>query len=578
MASLPSNDLKRVSATQPPSTDMSRTATLCLSDSATEKGQGQLQADTPPLADDASDGRPIHGIRWLLVCAALYTIAFLYGLDTTIAADIQGPVIEEFGRIDQLAWIGVGFPLGSVAVQLLNGNLYAHFNLKWIFIGGIVLFEIGSVICGAAPNMNALIVGRVLAGAGGSAIYIGELNYFTLLTGPLERGLYISLIGLFWSVGAVIGPVVGGAFAESAATWRWAFYINLVIGAVAAPIYIFYLPALRFNPTPAPIRTRLARFDILGLTLIGATWILFTITFTLAGSQQPWSAPASITLLVLFPLLLLLSIAQQRLSLFTTPSTRAFPAHLLRSRTQLLLFVATACAATSLFVTTYYIPIYFQFVHSDSPIQAAVRLLPYIAVTAALSVLSGRLLSRVRYYMPVYLASGVLMAVGAALLVAALDPGREASEAEVYGYTVVMGFGTGLTVTVGYTVAGLVVQGGAEAAGSAVTLQNVSQLGGTVISLVVAGQVFQSQAVRNLGVVLEGMGFGEAEVREAVAGAQSALFRGLTGELREAAIGAIVGAMQKAFVLIVVAGGVMVLAAAGMKRERLSFGEVVVAK
>jgi MFS family permease len=327
-------------------------------DSETEKGQGQLKPDPPSY--NAADGRPVHGVKWLLVCAALYTIAFLYGLDTTIAADIQGPVIEEFGRVDQLAWIGVGFPLGSVAVQLLNGNLYAHFNLKWIFIGGIVLFEIGSVICGAAPNMDALIVGRVLAGAGGSAIYIGELNYFTLLTGPKERGLYISLIGLFWSVGAVIGPVVGGAFSESAATWRWAFYINLVIGAVAAPIYLFYLPALRFNPTPPLFRARLARFDLLGITLIGATWILFTITFTLAGSQQPWSAPGSIALLVLSPLLLLASIAQQHFSLLTTPATRAFPAHLLRSRTQILLFIATACAATSLFVTTYYIPIYFQ--------------------------------------------------------------------------------------------------------------------------------------------------------------------------------------------------------------------------
>jgi hypothetical protein len=115
-----------------------------------------------------------------------------------------------------------------------------------------------------------------------------------------------------------------------------------------------------------------------------------------------------------------------------------------------------------------------------------VRLLPYIAVTAALSVVSGHLLSRVRYYMPGYLASGVLMTAGAALLVAALDPARgsRASEAEVYGYTVLMGFGTGLTVTVGYTVAGLVVAGGGgEEVGSAVTLQNVSQLGGTVVSL-----------------------------------------------------------------------------------------------
>jgi hypothetical protein len=121
----------------------------------------------------------------------------------------------------------------------------------------------------------------------------------------------------------------------------------------------------------------------------------------------------------------------------------------------------------------------------------------------------------------------------------------------------------------------LVVEGGEV--GAAVTLQNVGQLGGTVVCLVVAGQAFQGEAVRGLGEVLGGLGFGEGEVREAVAGAQSVVFRGLTGEVREAAVGAIVGAMQKAFVLVVVAGGVMLLAAAGMKRERLSFGEAVAA-
>ncbi|GAB1318029.1 Putative HC-toxin efflux carrier TOXA [Madurella fahalii] len=545
---------------------------------ATEKsgeGDARSASQVPVPRDTAPGGRTIHGFKWFLVCAALLIIAFLYGLDTTIAADIQGPVVQDFGRVDLLAWIGAGFPLGSAAVQLLNGDLYGNFNMKWIYIGGIVVFEIGSAICGAAPNMDTLIVGRVLAGAGGSAIYIGELNYFTLLTDPTERGLYISLIGLFWSAGAVIGPVIGGAFAESSATWRWAFYINLIVGAVAAPVYLFYLPALRFAPHKTPIRERIARIDFLGLFLIGATWVLFTVAFTVAGGPWPWSDGRTIAVLTVFAVLLVCSVAQQSLCIFTTPAARAFPARvLLGSRTQMLLFVATACAQTSLFVTTYFIPIYFQFVHSDSAVRAAVRLLPYIAVTAGLSVLSGHLLSRLRYYMPLYLASGVLLTAGAALLTVYLgDPATP--EGTVYAATVVLALGTGLVTTVGYTVASLTVEAGHV--GDAVTLQNVSQLGSTVICLVVAGQVFQSEAVRNLNGVFAGMGFGEQEVRDAVAGAQSALFRELTGDMRAAAIGAIVRAIQRAFVLVIVGGGVMILTAAGMKREALRFGDVVAA-
>lgn len=105
----------------------------------------------------------------------------LYSLNTTIAADVQGPVIEAFGRI-QLAWIGAGFPLGSVCVILLLGTLFSTFNMKWVYITTIVPFEVGSALCGAAPNMNTLIVGRVIAGAGGSGIYLGSLNYFAVTT------------------------------------------------------------------------------------------------------------------------------------------------------------------------------------------------------------------------------------------------------------------------------------------------------------------------------------------------------------------------------------------------------------
>jgi MFS family permease len=94
-------------------------------------------------------------------------------LDTTIAADVQGPILESLGEIEKLAWVGIGFPMGSVAVILLFGWLYELFEIKYLMIGSILLFEIGSAICGAAPTMNAMIVGRVIAGIGGSGMYMG---------------------------------------------------------------------------------------------------------------------------------------------------------------------------------------------------------------------------------------------------------------------------------------------------------------------------------------------------------------------------------------------------------------------
>lgn len=149
--------------------------------------------------------------------------------------------MEAFGHTEQLAWIGAGFPLGSVAVVLPLTAAYASFNLKWIYVATLVIFEVGSVLCGAAPNMNTIIIGRVIAGMGGTGIYLGCLNYFSSLTTQKERGTYITLSGFCWGIGPVLGPVVGCVISISSATWRWAFYIDIVAGSALTLIILFLL-------------------------------------------------------------------------------------------------------------------------------------------------------------------------------------------------------------------------------------------------------------------------------------------------------------------------------------------------
>ncbi|PLB36279.1 major facilitator superfamily domain-containing protein [Aspergillus candidus] len=516
--------------------------------------------------DDATDGdvRKVTGFCWFLICAALYLSASMYGLDTTIAADVQGAVIETFGEVSQLAWIGAGFPLGSVAVILPYGFLYTTFNMKYLYIAGIILFQAGSALCGAAPTMNALIVGRVFAGAGGTGIYLGGLNHFSALTMRQERGIYLTGTGFVWGLGAILGPVVGGGFSDSSATWRWGFYINLIIGAITAPVYLFYLPPI--HPAAGkPLRDRLLRLDYLGFVLSAAAWVTFTMGFISAGGVWAWHEGRTIALLVVFAVLLVLYALQQYLCLFTTTATRSFPGHLLRSRTQILLYITTTCANTGMFFTAYYIPIYFQFTQNDSSLMAAVRLLPYLLVTITCNLATGWALPKVQYYMPLCLISGALMTLASGLFVGLLSP--DTPTAHIYGFTILMAIGTGITMQLGYAVASLKVP--ASDIFSAINLQNVAQIGATVLCLVIAGQVFQSTAVRNLTSVLAGRGFSETEIHGAVAGTQSALFESLRGDVRDAAVGAITAAMRRAFVVPLVAGGVGLFSSLLMKRERL---------
>ncbi|OPB42702.1 hypothetical protein A0O28_0038230 [Trichoderma guizhouense] len=516
------------------------------------------------------DVRPIKGFRWILVCVSLYITCFLYGLDTTIAADVQGSVVEALGHIEQLAWIGAGFPLGSVAVIVPLTAAFTNFNLKWTFIVTVIIFEVGSVLCGAAPNMNAMIIGRVIAGMGGTGIYLGCLNYFSSLTTPKERGTYITLIGFCWGIGAVLGPVVGGAFSVSSATWRWAFYINLVIGGALTPIYLFLLPPL--HPVKGvSIRTRLLRLDFVGFILGAAVWATFALALTMAGGQWPWNDGRTIAMFVVFGVLVMGYALQQRFCIFTTPETRSFPIKLLFTRTHLLLYVAMSANSATMFVFLYFFPIYFQFVHNDTALEAAVRLLPYVIITVTFNLAAGRLLSKVKRYMPIYVISGVFLTIGGSFMVAYLKPSTSISV--IYGLSVLNAVGTGLTLQIGYAVASLVVD--PKDIGDAISLQNFSQIGSNLISLVIAGQVFQSVAVRNLEKVLDGTSFSHKEIVDAVSGAQSTLFQQLSGELRDQAVNAITQAIQKALILLPVGGGVILLAALIMKRERL-FGEIVV--
>jgi hypothetical protein len=161
-----------------------------LSDAEAARKAENAQVRNPREAQD------ITNLKWYLTCVGLYLGALLYGasvsrrqtqeypepntnnahftgLDTTIAADVQASVYESLGHIENLPWVGLGFPMASVAVIMLLGRAYGLFNIKWMLISSIFTFEVGSAVCGAAPTSDALIVGRVIAGMGGAGMYLG---------------------------------------------------------------------------------------------------------------------------------------------------------------------------------------------------------------------------------------------------------------------------------------------------------------------------------------------------------------------------------------------------------------------
>ena len=191
---------------------------------------------------EALASREITDFRWALVISAISSSIFLYALDNAVVADLQHFIITRFGEVQKLPWLSVSFLLGATATNLVWGKIYTQFNAKWFYVFSVFVFELGSAVCAAAPSMNAVIVGRALCGIGGAGLYAGCMTLIAFTTTISERPLYISVTGLTWGIGIVLGPVIGGAFSQSSVGWRWAFYINLLIGGVFAPVYIFMIP------------------------------------------------------------------------------------------------------------------------------------------------------------------------------------------------------------------------------------------------------------------------------------------------------------------------------------------------
>jgi len=159
-------------------------------------------------------------MQWATAYISMLSTTLFFALDNTIIANIQPAIINDFGHLELLAWIGTGFALGTIFI-LLWGKVYGVFNIKQVYILNIFLFEAGSALCGAPPNIEALIISHVIAGVGGSGMHSGTLTYVSLLCNSQEKQAYLAGSTVVLGIGSVLGPVVGGAFAMSSSTWRW---------------------------------------------------------------------------------------------------------------------------------------------------------------------------------------------------------------------------------------------------------------------------------------------------------------------------------------------------------------------
>ncbi|KAM4065484.1 major facilitator superfamily protein [Hirsutella rhossiliensis] len=513
-------------------------------------------------AEKSTDSpRPIHGVKWLLAVVSLQASFLLYALDTTIVATIQPAIVNTLGRVDLVPWLGISFALASAASTLTWSKAFGTFSAKKLFIGATTLFMGASALCGGAPNIDAFIVGRALAGIGGTGMYMGIMTILSVNTSDTERPRYLSLTGFWWGIGTVLGPVVGGAFAQSAATWRWAFYLNLCVGAAVAPIYFVVLPD--HSPLPGvPLRVRLLMLDYLGALLSSAAFLCIIMAMNFGSILWPWNDGRSIALFVLSAIFFAAFCIQQAYVIGTSLDHRVFPMHFFRNRTLIILFLTMMFAAFGCFITLYYLPLYFQFTRGATALQTSVHLLPLILCSSAAVLINGQFMGKTGHYFPWYLFGAALHLIGGALLYT-ID--ENTANARVYGYTIILGVGVGCYCQAGFPVAQMKVA--AKDIPSSVGFMTVSQMLGIALGTGMSGAIFVNFANHGLERLFPNAT--PQEISSALAGVGSELVNSSGSDVAAAAIHAIARAIRSAFVPVLATGALSLICSLFMKREKV---------
>lgn len=332
--------------------------------------------------------------------------------------------------------------LTNCAFQLLFGKLYGIFSIKCTFLTSIVLFEIGSAVCGAAPNSVALIFGRAVAGLGAGGITAGVIAILVHSVPLHKRPRYQGFFGGVFAVASVMGPLVGGAFTTDV-SWRWCFYINLPLGAV---VFVVVSLLLKIQAQPGkpgqadtPLKEKLRRIDALGMLALVPAVVCLCMALQWGGTKYSWGSGRVIALLVLSAVLLLAFVAVQ---IWRPEQQVTVPPRILCQRSIAAGFLAACCMGAHMTIFAYYLPVWFQAIQGVSAVTSGVRTLPMMMPVVVASVVTGLLIVRIGYYTPFLILGTCLAAAGAGLLTTL---SVDSSTAQWAGFQLLYGFGLGFS-------------------------------------------------------------------------------------------------------------------------------------